>query len=72
MTRRAMGTPSSDSLVHEKGRVCGSKKEGFLGIRTEGKVESNRGDGRNCVERDHTSEVREGEDETQRAQEPHW
>ena len=50
----------------------GLRKRGFLGIRTEGKVESDRGDGRNRIERDHTSEVREGKDETQRAQEPHW
>jgi len=63
-----MGTPS----VHEKGGVSGTRKEGFLGIRTEGKVEPDRGDGRNRIERDHTSEVREGEYETQRAQEPHW
>ena len=62
-----MGSPR-DTLVHEETgerRVRGTKKEDSLGgIRTEGKVESERGDGRDRIERDHTSEVRQGEDET--------
>ena len=54
-----MGTPS-DTLFHDKGGVSGTKREGFSGIRTEGKVESDRGDGRDRIECDHTSEVRGG------------
>ena len=63
MTRRAMGSPR-DTLVHEEMRSEAKKEFLSLGIRTEGKVESERGDGRDGIERDHTSEIRQGEDET--------